>query len=113
MYRRPDMITPGVNALGNPIDPRKIQQYFEVGNVYVRFREQERASNALQDLTWRLYAGRLIIAGFSPVTDFCEATCRQYEETVCNRGGYCKKRNWQGVETLIVWGMQHEDPIGM
>ncbi|KAJ6985973.1 glucomannan 4-beta-mannosyltransferase 2-like [Populus alba x Populus x berolinensis] len=95
MYRRPDMITPGVNALGNPIDPRKIQQYFEVGNVYVRFREQERASNALQDLTWRLYAGRLIIAGFSPVTDFCEATCRQYEETVCNRGGYCKKRNWQ------------------
>ncbi|KAL3580940.1 hypothetical protein D5086_018775 [Populus alba] len=59
MYRRPDMITPGVNALGNPIDPRKIQQYFEVGNVYVRFREQERASNALQDLTWRLYAGNM------------------------------------------------------
>ncbi|KAL9370537.1 hypothetical protein Peur_035677 [Populus x canadensis] len=51
MYRRPDMITPGVNALGNPIDPREIQQYFEVGDVYVRFREQERASNALKDLT--------------------------------------------------------------
>jgi splicing factor U2AF subunit len=30
MYRRPDMITPGVDALGNTIDPRKIQQYFEV-----------------------------------------------------------------------------------
>ncbi|XP_061957618.1 splicing factor U2af small subunit A-like [Populus nigra] len=29
MYRRPDMITLGVNALGNPIDPREIQQYFE------------------------------------------------------------------------------------
>ncbi|PNT21459.1 hypothetical protein POPTR_009G149600v4 [Populus trichocarpa] len=29
MYRRPDMITPGVDALGNTIDPRKIQQYFE------------------------------------------------------------------------------------
>lgn len=23
------MITPGLNALGNPIDPREIQQYFE------------------------------------------------------------------------------------
>lgn len=26
---------------------------------------------------------------FSPVTDFREATCRQYEENTCNRGGYC------------------------
>ncbi len=26
---------------------------------------------------------------FSPVTDFREATCRQYEENTCTRGGYC------------------------
>jgi len=25
---------------------------------------------------------------FSPVTDFREATCRQYEENTCTRGGY-------------------------
>lgn len=66
-----------------------------VGNVYVRFREQERASNALKDLTGRFFPGRLIIVGFSPVTDFCEATCKQYEENVCNRGGCCKKKKWQ------------------
>jgi len=30
MYQRPDMITPGVDAQGNPIDPRKIQEHFEV-----------------------------------------------------------------------------------
>ncbi|XP_011044363.1 PREDICTED: splicing factor U2af small subunit A-like [Populus euphratica] len=71
MYRRRDMITPAVDALGNTIDPRKIQQYFEVGNVYVRFREHERSSKALKDLTVRFFPGRLIIAGFSPVTDFC------------------------------------------
>jgi len=29
MYQRPDMITPGVDAHGNPIDPRKIQDHFE------------------------------------------------------------------------------------
>ncbi|KAF6152696.1 hypothetical protein GIB67_021356 [Kingdonia uniflora] len=23
------------------------------------------------------------------MTDFCEATCRQFEENSCNRGGYC------------------------
>lgn len=29
MYQRPDMITPGVDAHGQPIDPRKIQDHFE------------------------------------------------------------------------------------
>ncbi|KAK3015725.1 hypothetical protein RJ639_005925 [Escallonia herrerae] len=174
MYQRPDMITPGVDPQGHPLDPRKIQDHFEarfdflrlpitskhllkgywntsvgpkeygidyldfyedlfeelskygeieslnicdnladhmVGNVYVQFREEEHAANALQNLTGRFYAGYLyavffvvkiahfavknlsagrpIIVDFSPVTDFREATCRQYEENVCNRGGYC------------------------
>ncbi|GMP98957.1 hypothetical protein CsSME_00046633 [Camellia sinensis var. sinensis] len=60
-----------------------------VGNVYVQFREEEHAANALRNLTGRFYAGRPIIVDFSPVTDFREATCRQYEENACNRGGYC------------------------
>ncbi|KAK3015766.1 hypothetical protein RJ639_007494, partial [Escallonia herrerae] len=106
MYQRPDMITPGVDAHGHPIDPRKMQDHFEcgeieslnvcdnladhmVGNVYVQFREEEHAARALEKLTGRYYGGRPIIVDFSPVTDFCEATCRQYEENSCNRGGYC------------------------
>ncbi|KAK4396768.1 Splicing factor U2af small subunit B [Sesamum angolense] len=118
MYQRPDMITPGVDAQGQPIDPKKMQEHFEdfyedlfeelnkygeieslnvcdnladhmVGNVYVQFREEEHAANALKNLTGRYYAGRPIIVDFSPVTDFREATCRQYEEDACNRGGYC------------------------
>lgn len=60
-----------------------------VGNVYAQFREEEQAAAALQGLTGRFYAGRPIIVDFSPVTDFREATCRQYEENTCNRGGYC------------------------
>ncbi|KAL0924171.1 hypothetical protein M5K25_004980 [Dendrobium thyrsiflorum] len=60
-----------------------------VGNVYVQFREEEHAANAVRNLTGRFYAGRPIIVDFSPVTDFREATCRQYEENTCNRGGYC------------------------
>ncbi|GKV34856.1 hypothetical protein SLEP1_g43197 [Rubroshorea leprosula] len=118
MYQRPDMITPGVDGQSNPLDPRKIQEHFEafyedlfeelskygdieslnvcdnladhmVGNVYVQFREEEHAANALKNLSGRFYAGRPIIVDFSPVTDFREATCRQYEENTCNRGGYC------------------------
>ncbi|KAI4374289.1 hypothetical protein MLD38_012300 [Melastoma candidum] len=106
------------SAQNSNLDPRKVQDHFEdfyedlfeelskygdienlnicdniadhmVGNVYVQFREEEHAANALQNLTGRFYAGRPIIVDFSPVTDFREATCRQYEENVCNRGGYC------------------------
>ncbi|OMO90235.1 hypothetical protein COLO4_19287 [Corchorus olitorius] len=126
MYQRPDMITPGVDPQGNSIDPRKIQEHFEefyedlfeelskygeieslnicdnladhmVGNVYVQFREEEHAANALRNLTGRFYSGRPIIVDFSPVTDFREATCRQYEENTCNRGGLC---NFMHLKTI-------------
>lgn len=60
-----------------------------VGNVYVKFKDEESAAKALQALQGRYYAGRPVNAEFSPVTDFREATCRQYEENTCNRGGYC------------------------
>ncbi|MCO5567364.1 hypothetical protein L7F22_021054 [Adiantum nelumboides] len=118
MYQRPDYTTPGVNLPAQNIDPRKVQEHFEdfyedifeelskygeleslnvcdnmadhmVGNVYAQFREEEQAAAALQGMTGRFYAGRPIIVDFSPVTDFREATCRQYEENTCNRGGYC------------------------
>ncbi|KAL3825822.1 hypothetical protein ACJIZ3_021851 [Penstemon smallii] len=130
MYQRPDMITPGVDPQGQPLDPKNIQSHFEdfyedlfqelskygdiqslnicdnladhmVGNVYIQFREEDQAQAALQNLVGRTFIsiyltpsrfsinGRPIIADFSPVTDFREATCRQYEENVCNRGGYC------------------------
>lgn len=35
MYQRPDMITPGVDAQGQPIDPKAIQEHFEVKPVLV------------------------------------------------------------------------------
>ncbi|KAF5473615.1 splicing factor U2af small subunit B-like [Juglans microcarpa x Juglans regia] len=113
------LTNPAPQAQPNPnLDPAHIQEHFDdfyqdlfdelskyghieslnicdnladhmVGNVYVQFREEEDAANALRNLTGRFYSGRPIIVDFSPVTDFREATCRQYEENVCNRGGYC------------------------
>ncbi|CAH8267441.1 unnamed protein product [Arabidopsis lyrata] len=119
MYQRPDMITPGVDVNGNRIDPRKMQAHFEdfyedlfeelnkygeieslnVGNVYVQFREEEQAGNALHNLQGRFYAGRPIIVDFSPVTDFREATCRQYEEETCKRGGYCNFMHLKSISS--------------
>ncbi|KAH1130654.1 hypothetical protein J1N35_002032 [Gossypium stocksii] len=107
------MITPGIDAQGNPIDPCKIQEHFEElskygeieslnicdnlvdhmeDNMYVQFREKEHDANALKNFTGRFYAGLAsafpIIVDFSLMTGFCEATCRQYDKNTCNHGGY-------------------------
>ena len=60
-----------------------------VGNVYVRFRREDDAQKACQDLNNRFYDGRPMFVELSPVTDFREARCRQYEVNECNRGGFC------------------------
>ena len=52
-------------------------------------RDEDEAAQALQGFQGRYYAGKPIAVEFSPVTDFREATCRQYEENCCSRGGYC------------------------
>lgn len=60
-----------------------------VGNVYVKFADEDDANKAKKALDGRYYMGRPIRCEFSPVTDFRESTCRQYEENTCTRGGYC------------------------
>ncbi|VAH10550.1 unnamed protein product [Triticum turgidum subsp. durum] len=125
MYQRPDMITPGVDAQGVAIAPEKMQEHFEdfyediyeelskfgevetlnvcdnladhmIGNVYVQFREEEQAVAAHNALQGRFYSGRPIIVEYSPVTDFREATCRQFEENSCNRDGRDEYRGGGG-----------------
>jgi splicing factor U2AF subunit len=60
-----------------------------IGNVYVKYQSEDQAHAAMQGLLGRYYAGKVIMAEFSPVTDFREAKCRQYNEGACDRGGYC------------------------
>jgi splicing factor U2AF subunit len=60
-----------------------------IGNVYVKYQSEDQAQAAMQGLNGRYYAGKVIVAEFSPVTDFREAKCRQYNEGQCDRGGYC------------------------
>ncbi|TPP64736.1 Splicing factor U2AF 35 kDa subunit [Fasciola gigantica] len=60
-----------------------------VGNVYIKFRREEDAEKAVQDLNLRWFGGRPVHAELSPVTDFREACCRQYELGECTRGGFC------------------------
>ncbi|KAM3183973.1 hypothetical protein ACTXT7_009298 [Hymenolepis weldensis] len=50
-----------------------------VGNVYIKFRREEDAEKAVKMLNQRWFGGRPVHAELSPVTDFREACCRQYE----------------------------------
>jgi len=60
-----------------------------VGNVYIKFRREEDAERAVNDLNNRWFGSRPIYAELSPVTDFREACCRQYEVGECTRSGFC------------------------
>lgn len=60
------------------------------GNTYVKFIDEDAASNALKAVRGRWYAGRIVRAEFSPVTDFREGKCRPFErDGTCERGNYC------------------------
>jgi len=59
------------------------------GNVYIKFRTEDQAFKALDGIKGRYYGGKPIVAELSPVTDFREARCRQYDVGECIRGGHC------------------------
>ncbi|XP_018012807.1 serine/arginine repetitive matrix protein 2 isoform X2 [Hyalella azteca] len=60
-----------------------------VGNVYIKFKFEEDAKRAVEDLNNRWFNRRPMFAELSPVTDFREACCRQYEMGECTRSGFC------------------------
>merc|ERR1719322_398896 len=55
----------------------------------IKFRYEEDAEKAVSELNNRWFNARPIHAELSPVTDFREACCRQYEMGECTRGGFC------------------------
>eukprot|EP00009_Paramoeba_aestuarina_P013363 CAMPEP_0201540272 /NCGR_PEP_ID=MMETSP0161_2-20130828/70851_1 /ASSEMBLY_ACC=CAM_ASM_000251 /TAXON_ID=180227 /ORGANISM="Neoparamoeba aestuarina, Strain SoJaBio B1-5/56/2" /LENGTH=397 /DNA_ID=CAMNT_0047947727 /DNA_START=565 /DNA_END=1758 /DNA_ORIENTATION=- len=60
-----------------------------VGNVYCRYYDEDAAEQAAKALQGRFYGGRPLLVEYSPVTDFREARCRQFDMGECGRGGFC------------------------
>ncbi|MFH4976488.1 hypothetical protein AB6A40_003197 [Gnathostoma spinigerum] len=60
-----------------------------IGNVYVKFEREEDADKCVKGLENRWFNGSPIYAELSPVTDFREACCRQYELGGCTKGAFC------------------------
>ena len=54
-----------------------------IGNVYAKFATEDDADKAIKILYGKYYAGKPIVGEFSPVTDFRESRCRQYDDGSC------------------------------
>ncbi|XP_032026453.1 splicing factor U2AF 26 kDa subunit isoform X4 [Hylobates moloch] len=86
-----------------------------VGNVYVKFRREEDAEQAVAELNNRWFNGQAVHAELSPVTDFRESCCRQYEMGECTRGGFCNFMHLRPISQnlrrqLYGWGPRRRSP---
>lgn len=79
-----------------------------IGHVYVKFADEEQASDALQVMNGRYYDGRPMIIEFSPVTDFREARCRDYDEDQCARQGYCNFLHSKPVPRALLQSLEDD-----
>jgi splicing factor U2AF 35 kDa subunit len=79
-----------------------------IGHVYCKFRDEEEASDALQVMNGRFYDGRQMDVEFSPVTDFREARCRDYDEDACARGGFCNFLHVRPVPACLLRSLEDD-----
>ena len=56
-----------------------------IGHVNVKYTDKEMVSKALKNPNGQYYDGQLMAVEYSPVTDFREAQCRDYDEETCSQ----------------------------
>merc|ERR1712107_30820 len=79
-----------------------------IGHVYCKFRDDVEASDALKGMNGRYYDGRRMEVEFSPVTDFREARCRDFDETTCSRGGFCNFLHSKPVPRCLIASLEDD-----
>jgi splicing factor U2AF subunit len=60
-----------------------------LGNVMITYFQEDDAAKCVQEISGRMYDGKLLVAEFSPVSDLEDAKCRQMMLGRCNRGLTC------------------------
>jgi splicing factor U2AF 35 kDa subunit len=79
-----------------------------IGHVYAKFTDEEEAADAMEKLQGRYYDGILIQCEYSPVTDFREARCRDYDEDVCSRDGFCNFLHVKPVPPALIRSLEDD-----
>jgi len=60
-----------------------------IGNVFIRFVNEEVAEKCVNGTRGRFYAGRKVHVCFSPVQDFAHSRCNDFQDRTCSRGQFC------------------------
>jgi len=79
-----------------------------IGHVYAKFSDEEEAADGLQIMNNRYYDGRKMEVEFSPVTDFREARCRDFDEDTCSRGGFCNFMHIKPVPYCLIRSLEED-----
>lgn len=79
-----------------------------IGHVYAKFSDEEEAADAMEKIQGRFYDGILIQCEYSPVTDFREARCRDYDEDVCSRAGFCNFLHVKPVPPALIRSLEED-----
>lgn len=79
-----------------------------VGHVYAKFSDEEEAADAIEKLQGRYYDGILLDCEYSPVTDFREARCRDYDEETCSRAGFCNFLHVKPVPAALIRSLDED-----
>jgi splicing factor U2AF subunit len=79
-----------------------------IGHVYVKFAREEDAADAEQIMNHRYYDGVKMAVEFSPVTEFREARCRDYDEGSCSRAGFCNFIHAKPVPAPLIRSLQED-----
>jgi splicing factor U2AF 35 kDa subunit len=82
-----------------------------IGHVYAKFSDEEEAADAIEKLQGRYYDGISIDCEYSPVTDFREARCRDYDEETCSRSGFCNFLHVKPVPMALIRSLEEDAEI--
>jgi splicing factor U2AF subunit len=79
-----------------------------IGHVYVKYEQEEDAADAVGIMNGRYYDGVAMAVEFSPVTEFREARCRDYDEGSCSRAGFCNFIHAKPVPAPLIRSLQED-----
>lgn len=81
-----------------------------IGNVYIKYWVEEEAQEAITKMNGRFYHGKVVAGEYSPVTEFEQARCRQYDGKKCMRGGLCNFLHFKDVRNDLFEDLMCNQP---
>lgn len=73
-----------------------------IGHIYAKFSKEEEAADALKNVQGEYYDGIMLDCEYSPVTDFHQARCGEYDEGRCSSANVCNFLHVEPVPAALI-----------